>query len=75
MSRQDSIVQLAGVAVVIAAAVGVHRAGFDAATNASNNTSLEDQTAQIQEFSGLLIETFPLLALALAAIFVVSTVR
>lgn len=75
MSRQDPIVQLAGVAVVIVAAVGAQRSGFNAALNATNNTTLANRTAELQETTGILVELLPLLAMGLAAIVLLSVIR
>jgi peroxiredoxin len=75
MARQDSIIQMAGVAILIVAAVGVQRSGFNAALNATNNTTLANRTEAFQQMTGLLVEQLPLLALALAAVFVLSVLR
>jgi len=72
MARSSNSAVFAGVVVsiVVAALIGIQRAGFDRVNTTANPTA-----GELQELAGTVTELLPLLVLVAAAVFLVRTVQ
>lgn len=74
MARDSGFTTLAVLAVLAAVAIGVQRFGFQAAAQTSNLSNNSTTPAQLQQFTGTVVELLPLLVLVAAAAVLLSAV-
>jgi hypothetical protein len=71
MAQDSGFATLTVLAVLAAVAIGVQRFGFQAA-NKTANLSNNSTPAQLQQFTGTVVELLPLLVLVAGALVLVS---
>jgi len=71
MAQDSGFATLTVLAVLAAVAIGVQRFGFQAANQTANLTN-NSTPAQLQQFTGTVVELLPLLVLVAGALVLVS---
>jgi hypothetical protein len=71
MAQDSGFATLTVLAVLAAVAIGVQRFGFQAANKTANLTN-NSTPAQLQQFTGTVVELLPLLVLVAGALVLVS---